>query len=200
MVKTNNFVTNNLPIPIEFVERRIYLIRGQKVMLDSDLAELYQVQTKVLNQAVRRNLDRFPNDFMFQLSKEESANLRSQFVISSWNIKSEQLRNRSQFVTGSQKHRDPRSLPYAFTEHGVAMLSSVLRSERAVQMNILIIRAFIQMREILSSQKDIAEKFRQLEKQQKRQGIKIELIYKIIEHLVQKPAADDRKPIGFRTG
>ena len=106
-------------IPVERIEKVIYLIRGQKVMLDRDLAELYDVQTKVLNQAVRRNLGRFPSDFMFQLTKEELSQL-----------------NRSQFVTGSQKHRDPRFRPYAFTEQGVAMLSSVLRSERAVAVNV----------------------------------------------------------------
>ena len=106
-------------ISIERIERTIYLIRGEKVMLDRDLAELYEVQTKALNQAVRRNSNRFPDDFMFQLSEKEVADL-----------------NRSQFVTGSEKHRDPRFRPHAFTEHGVAMLSSVLRSRRAITVNI----------------------------------------------------------------
>ena len=101
--------TDLLPVPVEVIERRIYLIRGHKVMLDRDLAELYDVPTKALNQAVSRNRERFPEDFMFRLSREEVGAL-----------------NRSQFVTGSQKHRDPRYPPYAFTEHGVAMLSSVL--------------------------------------------------------------------------
>ena len=118
----------NLPVPLELIERRIYLIRGQKVMLDADLAELYRVPTKAFNQAVKRNPDRFPEDFMFRLSSDEL--------------------NQSQFVTGSQKHRDPRNLPYAFTELGVAMLSSVLSSKRAVQMNILIMRAFVKLREV----------------------------------------------------
>src|SRR5687767_10936817 len=103
-------------ISIEQIEKFIYLIRGEKVMLDHDLAELYQVQTKALNQAVRRNRDRFPADFMFQLLEKEVVEL-----------------NRSQFVTGSEKHRDPRFRPYAFTEQGVAMLSSVLRSKRAIK-------------------------------------------------------------------
>ena len=111
-------------ISIERIEKTIYLIRGEKVMLDRDLAELYQVQTKALNQAVRRNLDRFPADFMFQLSEKEVEEL-----------------NRSQFVTGSEKHRDPRFRPYAFTEQGVAMLSSVLRSKCAITVNIEIMRA-----------------------------------------------------------
>jgi hypothetical protein len=106
---------DQLPIAVELIERHIFLIRGQKIMLDSDLAELYQVPTKAFNQAVKRNLGRFPSDFMFQLCAEEM-----------------ELLDRSQIVTGSQKHRDPRYLPYAFTEHGVAMLSAVLRSDRAV--------------------------------------------------------------------
>src|SRR5690348_9652781 len=115
--------TDLLPVPVEMIERRIYLIRGQKVMLDSDLAELYQVLTKNLNLAVRRNTNRFPTDFMFQLTKEEAESLRLQFA------------------TSNVGRGGRRYLPYAFTEHGVAMLSSVLNSERAVQMNILIIRA-----------------------------------------------------------
>ena len=110
-------------IPVELIERRIYLIRGSKVMLDSDLADLYEVPTKVLNQAVRRNLDRFPPDFMFQLNEEELENLRSQNVTSSLGA----------------GHGGRRYQPYAFTEHGVAMLSSVLASRRAIQLNILIL-------------------------------------------------------------
>ncbi|MGA3042333.1 MAG: ORF6N domain-containing protein [Bryobacteraceae bacterium] len=123
----------------QLIERRIYLIRGQKVMLDSDLAELYEVPTKRLNEAVKRNADRFPEDFMFQLAGEEA----------------EQM-NRSQIATGSQKHRDPRFPPYAFTELGVAMLSSVLNSHRAVQMNILIMRAFVRLREVLAANTELA--------------------------------------------
>ena len=114
---------SNIDLIPERIEKAIYLIRGEKVMLDRDLADLYQVQTKALNQAVRRNLDRFPADFMFQLSEKEVSEL-----------------NRSQFVTGSEKHRDPRFRPYAFTEQGVAMLSSVLRSKRAITVNIEIMR------------------------------------------------------------
>jgi hypothetical protein len=122
-------------IPVELIERKIYTIRGAKVMLDSDLADLYQVPTKVLNQAVRRNLDRFPADFMFQLTEEEVENLRSQIV------------------TSSTGHGGRRYQPYAFTEHGVAMLSSVLASKRAISLNILIIRAFVRLREYLATQK-----------------------------------------------
>jgi hypothetical protein len=114
-------------VPIERITSKIYLIRGMKVMLDRDLAELYDVETKVLKQAVRRNIDRFPEDFMFELSKEEFKNLRSQFVTSSW---------------GGVRYR-----PYAFTEQGVAMLSSVLKSERGIRVNIQIMRAFIKLRQ-----------------------------------------------------
>lgn len=127
-------------VPAELIERKIYLIRGHKVMLDSDLADLYEVLTKNLNLAVRRNRERFPEDFMFQLTKEEAESLRLQFATSK---------------TGRGGRR---TLPYAFTEHGVAMLSSVLKSQRAVQMNILVVRAFIKLREVLASHKDLARK------------------------------------------
>lgn len=126
-------------IPLERIASSILVVRGEKVMLDADLAMLYDVPTKALNQAVKRNLKRFPADFMFQLTREEVETL-----------------NRSQFVTGSQKHRDPRYPPYAFTEHGVAMLSSVLNSERAIEVNILIMRAFGRLREMVASHKDLA--------------------------------------------
>jgi hypothetical protein len=159
-------------------------------MLDSDLAELYQVPTKVFNQAVRRNLDRFPEDFMFRLSSEELEAL-----------------NRSQIVTGSQKHRDPRYLPYAFTEHGVAMLSSVLNSARAVQMNILIIRAFVQLRELLATHKDLAQKIEKLEAGQKHQGSVIAVVASEVSNLtkhinkefkkLRDPGRSKRRRIGF---
>ena len=120
-------MTENLVVPLELIERRIHLIRGQKVMLDSNLAELYQVPTKSLNLSVRRNRDRFPEGFMFQLTKEEAHALRFQIETS----------NKGR---GGRRH-----LPYAFTEHGVAMLSSVLNSNRAIQVNIVIMRAFVKM-------------------------------------------------------
>jgi hypothetical protein len=182
-------IISNLPIPIEFVERRIYLIRGQKVMLDSDLAELYQVPTFRLNESVKRNKDRFPEDFMFKLTEAETQNLRSQFAISSLKY---------QIGTSNLGYGGRRYLPYAFTEHGVAMLSSVLNSKRAVQMNILIIRAFIQLREILASHKDVEQKIKDLERRQKSHGLKINVIYKIVEDLLQKPEPK-KNPIGFRT-
>ena len=164
-------------ISIEKIEKAIYFIRGEKVMLDRDLAELYQVQTKALNQAVRRNSDRFPADFMFQLSEKEVVEL-----------------NRSQFVTGSQKHRDPRSRPYAFTEQGVAMLSSVLRSKRAITVNIEIMRAFVKLRQLLASNTELARRLDELESKYDKQ---FRIVFVAIRHLMSKPVKD-RKEIGFR--
>ncbi len=167
-------------IPLEIIERKIYLIRGCKVMLDSDLAELYQVPTKVLNQAVRRNLDRFPADFMFQLNEEELENLRSQFV------------------TSSTGHGGSRYLPYAFTEHGVAMLSSVLSSKRAVALNILIIRAFVRLREYLATHKDLARKLEDVERTQQEHSAHIEQIYGYIQRLIEPAPETSKRRIGFK--
>jgi len=166
---------------MELVERRIHLIRGQKVMIDSDLAELYQVATKRLNEAVKRNLERFPEDFMFQMTGEEDESLRSQFATS----------NKGR---GGRRH-----LPYAFTEHGVAMLSSVLNSPRAVQMNIVIIRAFVRLRQVLASHKDLARKIEQLEATQRQHGTVLVAVVKEI-HKLKQPRRKPTKPrIGFFT-
>ncbi len=146
-------LTDHLPVPVQVIERRIFLIRGQKVMLDGDLAELYQVPTKRLNEAVKRNANRFPEDFMFQLSSDELENWRSQIATSN--------------PAAKMGLRRP---PYAFTELGVAMLSSVLNSERAVQMNILIMRTFVKLRELLASNKEMVRKIEQLETAQKQQA------------------------------
>jgi hypothetical protein len=176
-------------VPLELIERRIYVIRGQKVMLDADLAELYQVPTKAFNQAVKRNMNRFPGDFMFRLTAGEL--------------------NRSQFVTGTQKHRDPRYLPYAFTEHGVAMLSSVLNSDRAVQMNIIIIRTFIKLRELLATHKDLARQIEKLSATQKDHAALFTIVIKDIENLATGMKREFKKlefprrskaRIGFITG
>jgi hypothetical protein len=152
--------TEDLPVPVEVIERRIYLIRGQRVMLDSHLAELYHVETKALNRAVKRNLDRFPKDLMFQLTNAEAKNLRYQIG------------------TSSSGYGGRRYLPYAFTEQGVAMLSSVLNSQRAVQMNILIIRVFVRLRELLATHKDLAQKIEQLQAGQKDHAVLIALVSK----------------------
>ena len=167
-------------IPVQFIERKIYLIRGHKVMLDADLAELYQVPTKRLNEAVKRNLGRFPEDFMFRLTGPEAEGL-----------------NRSQIATGSQKHRDPRLLPYVFTEHGVAMLSAVLTSQRAVEMSILIVRAFVRLREYLATHKDLARKLEDVERVQQDHSADIQQIYEYIEQLLKPPPEPPKRRIGF---
>ena len=124
------------------------------MILDSDLAKIYGVPTKALNQATKRNRERFPDDFMFRLTGNELEILRSQIA----------TLNRSQFVTGSQKHRDPRALPYAFTEHGAVMEANVLNSERAVTMSVYVVRAFVKLREVLASSEELARKLDDLER------------------------------------
>jgi len=165
-------------IPVEIIERKIYLIRGHKVMLSSDLAELYGVVPKVLIQAVKRNIERFPADFMFQLSNQEFVNLKSQIVTSSW---------------GGIR----RATPYAFTEQGVAMLSSVLRSKQAVQVNISIMRAFVNLRELLSTNKELARKLETLEKKYDTQ---FKIVFDAIRQLMMPPEPKKKAPIGFRRG
>ena len=155
-----------LVLKTENLAQLVYFIRGEKVMLDADLARLYGVSTKALNQALRRNRERFPDDFVFQLTAEEFAFLRSPIVISNAEEPySQRLRpNWSQFVTSSGKHRGARYRPYAFTEQGVAMLSSVLRSRRAVEVNIAIMRTFVQLRRLMDTNRDLARKIEALEK------------------------------------
>lgn len=172
-----------LPMPEETVVRRIHLIRGQKVMLDSNLADLYQVPTFRLNEAVKRNIGRFPEDFMFQLTKEEVAGLRSQFAMS----------NKEKTKRGGR-----RTLPYAFTEHGVAMLSSVLNSDRAVQMNILIVRAFVKLREAMATHQELAHKIDALERKYQDHDSEIQAIFGAIKELLEPPAPPKRR-IGFGT-
>lgn len=162
-------------VPIERIGKRIFLLRGQKVMLSTDLAELYEVEPRVLIQAVKRNRERFPDDFMFQLSKKEFENLKSQFVISSW---------------GGLR----RETPYAFTEQGVAMLSSVLRSKRAVQVNIEIIRAFVRLLEMISTHKNLARRLDELEKKYDAQ---FRVVFDAIRQLMAGPEPKEKK-IGFR--
>ncbi len=162
-------------IPVEIIEKKILLIRGEKVMLDSDLAELYGVETRVLVQAVKRNIERFPSDFMFQLNEQEVAALRSQAVISK---------------TGRGGRRYP---PYAFTEQGVAMLSSVLKSERAVKVNIEIMRAFVRLRRMLASHAELARKLDALEKKYDAQ---FRAVFDAIRELM-KPPEPKKRQIGF---
>jgi len=163
-------------IPVEVVERLIFVIRGQKVMLDSDLARLYAVETGALNRAVKRNASRFPSDFMFQLAKAEAKNLRCQFGISN---------------SGGRRY-----LPYVFTEHGVAMLSSVLNSERAVQVNIAVIRTFVRLRLLLTTHRDLAIKLAALERKFAGHDEAIQNLFDAIRAMLAAPPGRKRL-IGF---
>ena len=162
-------------IPAERIENHILLIRSHKVLLDSDLAELYGVETGALTQAVRRNIDRFPDDFMFQLTNDEFEDLKCQSGISSW---------------GGRRYA-----PYAFTEQGVAMLSSVLHSPRAVQVNVEIMRAFVRLRQMLASNTELARKLNNLEK---KYGAKFSVVFEAIRQLMAPPSKQKNKePFGF---
>jgi ORF6N domain len=173
----------------ENVAQLVFFIRGEKVMLDADLAKLYGVTTKALNQAMRRNRARFPEDFAFRLSGEEFDNLRSQIVTTSRNPSVIW----SQIVTTSQKYRRSDSLPVAFTEQGVAMLSSVLRSTRAVEVNIAIMRTFVQLRRLMDTNRDLARKIEALEKKYDEQ---FAVVFEAIKELITPPSPP-RKRIGF---
>jgi hypothetical protein len=178
-------------IPDERIINRIFFIRGKKVMIDGDLAKLYGVGTKVLNQAVRRNLKRFPDDFMFELTKQEAEIWKSQIVISN---SDDSLR--SQFVT-LKKGRGQHSkyLPLVFTEQGVAMLSSVLKSERAIQVNIQIMRTFTHLREILSTHKDLRDK---IEKMERKYDHRFKIVFDAIRGLLEAKRTEKPRIIGFR--
>ena len=160
-------------ITLEDIARRIYFIRGIKVMLDRDLAELYEVETRVLNQAVRRHMKRFPEDFMFQLTKTEFNNLKSQFVISSWG--------------------GVRKMPLAFTEQGVAMLSGILNSDKAIEVNIQIMRAFIKLRHMILEHDELK---RELDELRKEMNERFQIVFTVLDKLVSEDEETKRK-IGF---
>jgi hypothetical protein len=164
-------------VSIEVVATKILLIRGRKVMLDKDLANLYGVTTFNLNKAVKRNMGRFPGDFVFVLTREEVRNLTFQFGISRW---------------GGRRH-----LPYAFTEQGVAMLSSVLNSERAIQVNIAIMRTFVKLRELILSHKELAEKIEELERKYQLHETDIQVIFKAIKKLLEPPPEPPKPRFGL---
>ena len=194
----------------EAIEQSILLIRGEKLLLDVDLARMYGVTTKALVQAVQRNKNRFPTDFAFRLTSQEFAEWRSQIATSKTDTA-----NRSQIVTGSQKHRDPRYPPYAFTEQGVAMLSSVLRSPRAVQVNIEIMRAFVRLRSILAFNAELARRLDEIEQHLGQHDQQFIEVIRAIRHLMESPprrqskrrigfdipreASTDDKPLGARS-
>jgi hypothetical protein len=167
----------NEVVPLEVIANRILVILGMKVLLSSHLADLYHIDTRTLNQAVKRNIERFPEDFVFQLSQEEAERLVSHFVIP-----------HRKYFGGT--------LPYAFTEQGVAMLSSVLHSERAVLMNVAIMRTFVKLREILSTHKELAQKLAELEEKISQHDSEIQNLFQAIRQLM-KPSEKSKQSIGF---
>jgi len=186
MQTKNEIIKKDLILPPtpEFIERRIHVFRGQKVMIDSDLAVLYQVSTKYFNQMVNRNMSRFPDDFMFQLNQKEVESLRLQFAT-------------SKIGRGGRRY-----LPYAFTELGVAMLSSVLNSDRAIQMNIFIMRSFVKMRRMIADNKDLAHKVDKLELEQMKQEIVLAEVYSEVKKFMNAPMPKSetdpvKRKIGF---
>jgi len=165
-------------VPVGQIERRILMIRGERVMLDADLAALYGVETKLLVRTVKRNIERFPRDFMFQLTSKEFENLRCQIGTSSrW---------------GGRRYR-----PYAFTEHGAIMAASVLNSERAVKVSVYVVRAFVKLREILGAHKQLSQKLAELEKRLEGHDEQIAALIEAIRELMTPPPAAERKRIGF---
>ena len=179
--------------PDQKITEKIHLIRGHKVMLDRDLAELYGVEVKRLNQAVRRNLDRFPSDFMFQLTHEEAIASRSQIV-----TLNEEKRSAGSPNTTLKRGQNIKYLPYAFTEHGILMLANVLRSPKAIAVSIHIIRVFTRMREIMLSHKDILQKLEQLERKVLDHDQDIAAIFEYVKQLLQPPVGP-RPQIGYKT-
>jgi len=181
MPHTKKLINNSLAVSVQLIERRIYLIRGLKVMIDSDLGDLYGVSTKQLNQQVSRNNKRFPKDFMFRLTKEEADALRSQFVTSN---------------TGRGGRR---YLPYVFTEQGVAMLSGVLSSDRAIEVNISIMRAFVKLRQMLESNEELNRKFAAVIRKLSTHDKYFRVVFDELKKLTEQPTPP-RKQIGFKAG
>ena len=180
-------------VSVESISESIFLLRGQKVMLDFSLAELYGVETRTLNQAVRRNPNRFPEDFMFQLTKQEVENLRSQ-IVTLKGQGGEALR--SQFVI-LKRGQHMKYLPHAFTQEGVAMLSSVLRSPKAIAVNIGIMRTFVRMRKRAFSNEELARKIDELDRRVSKHDKAIAEIIEAIRQLIAPPSPNEKRPIGF---
>lgn len=172
------------------IESVIHAVRGEKIILDMDLARIYGVTTKRLNEQIRRNARRFPADFAFRISKVELDHLTDQIA------KSDLAANRSQIATGSQKHRDPRFLPYAFTEHGALMAANVLNSPQAVEMSVHVIRAFVQMRRMLAAHKELTRELSALEDRVGKHDEQIQVIINAIRQLMAPPSTSKRR-IGF---
>jgi hypothetical protein len=179
MAKQRVPAERSAPVPVEQIGRSILILRGHRVLLDSELAALYGVTTKRLNEQVKRNAERFPDDFIFRLTRTETEAL-----------------NRSQIATGSQKHRDPRFPPFAFTEHGAIMAATVLNSPRAVEMTVYVVRAFVHLRELLASNTALARKLNELEGKLKNHDEAITAILSAIRELMNPPAPK-RRGVGF---
>jgi len=187
----------NYPMQIiQSIQNRIYEIRGERVMLDRDLAILYEIETRVLNQAVKRNIKRFPEDFMFRLAKAEYEAIKFQN-----NTTDERFDMSSQFVMTYPDKRPSKALPYAFTEQGVAMLSGVINSEKAISMNIAIMRAFVAVRQVLLKQNDIREQLKEIKERIGEHDVQLNQIYEAMENLLDEKAAqrkwEERDRIGF---
>lgn len=187
---------------IRSIQNSIYELRGERIMLDFDLAALYEVETKVFNQAVKRNIQRFPKDFMFQLTKEEWQHMRSQIVTSYEEGIGIYKDGNAHSVINTLKKRRSDFIPYAFTEQGVAMLSGVLNSDKAIQMNIAIIRAFVEVRRVLLQQSDMKVQLRELKERVGGHDLQLSQIYAALENLLDEKAAqrkwEGRQRIGFK--
>lgn len=200
MPHKKNLIPTSVSVSVQLIERRIYLIRGQKVMLDFDLAELYGVTTSRLNEQVTRNKKRFPEDFMFRLTPGEVGNLRSQFAISNAELAEfgrEPDILRSQFAISKLGRGGRRHLPYAFTEHGVAMLSSVLNSEQAIEVNIAIMRAFVRVRQLLETNEELNRKFLAVIRKLSTHDKYFRVVFDELKKLTDKPRSS-RRQIGFK--
>ena len=184
-------------MPIGKIQQTILLVRGEKVILDADLAALYGVETKALNQAVKRNRERFPEDFMFQLTLAETKDLRSQHIC--LNDEKASTGSRSQTVT-LNRNRNTRYAPHAFTEHGTIMAATVLNSSRAVQVSVYVVRAFMQLRQMLAQNKELAAKLAALERKVGDHDQKIVALIQAIRQLMAPPPEQPRRRIGFRVG
>lgn len=198
---------------IQSIQNRIHTLRGERVMLDFDLAALYEVETKVLNQAVKRNIKRFPDDFMFRLSNSEWQSMRSQIVTSFENttslrsqivtLKNENQLSSQNMLTNTSRGQHSKYLPYAFTEQGIAMLSGILNSDKAINMNINIMRAFVAIRKIVLQQQDTKEQLREIKERLSEHDVQLSQIYDAMENILDEKASqrkwDERDRIGFKT-
>lgn len=186
------------PVPVERIQQRIVVLRGQRVILDADLAELYGVPTKRLNEQVKRNARRFPEDFCFQITREEAGGLVPRRPPIATVTRRQD--NRSQIATGSQKHRDPRFLPYAFTEHGAVQAANVLNSDTAIEMGVQVVRAFVELRRLFADHRALAAKLVELEQRVGGHDAQLTAVVQAIRHLAAGEVTRRRRKIGFHAG